>query len=524
MPVMRLLKRLNEERSQAIIMFVAIFSLVTIMGAISIDFGLWLSERHGVERAADLAALAGSQSLLRHAGKTEPGADSKADNAAAISDACKWAARNGYQDGDLETHVEVDVQLFCRNTNQTFAQQGMCLHDDSYGSQPSPCDYGYQQQCTNASGHPIVLNEVGCDTISVTVKKPAIHLFTSNFGIPGSEVGFGSQAGEYVQAVPLDVVLALDDTGSMSGNPIAQTKTAATNFTKYLLSANNTLNQVGFTPFRGCYNPTRNINPLDESNTNPPTANWQLRGCVKLTDTISLSKNLTIINNGINLLQAPGGFPGTNVCLGLFRGGTILNGPGSQTGAKRALVILTDGDNAYTDYAQVDQPAPNSLPTANRHLANPPPNTYPSTINPTDPHGVNGSPTDGSDVCRPAGPNLNGTYPSSLYDTRINNLDKLTLTEADALKAQGVEIYVVGFGVAAGPDDGTPCVTSQVGTAANNIHRNASNDPRDRNLAKCIASSKLGTNDHYYEVTDAAKLGNIFQDVAWAITGRSLTQ
>jgi len=91
----RLLKRLNEERSQLILMFVGIFSVVMAIGAITIDFGLWFSERQGVERAADLAALAGSQSLLRHVGQPDvpgpgPGgwvAGPKADQAQAISDA-----------------------------------------------------------------------------------------------------------------------------------------------------------------------------------------------------------------------------------------------------------------------------------------------------------------------------------------------------------------------------------------------------------------------------------------------------
>ena len=223
-----------------------------------------------------------------------------------------------------------------------------------------------------------------------------------------------------------------------------------------------------------------------------------------------------------NLLQAPGGFPGTNVCLGLFRGANILNGSGSQAGAQKALVILTDGDNQYSDYSQGDLPAPNSLPTANRHLANPAPNTYPSSINPTDPHGVNGSPTDGSGVCRPTTPDYvqDSTNYGSDYDHRINELDTLTMAEATKLKNQGVEIYVVGFGVA-GTASTAACVPSQVGTGSG---RQLSSDPNDRNLAKCIASSKTGTNDHYYEVPNASDLPNIFQAIAWAIVGRSLTQ
>jgi len=404
----------------------------------------------------------------------------------------------------------VYAQLLCRpNTDPSLPQAGLCLNT---GTEPIACGYQHLQSCAAVLSYTPQVTDDNCDTIQVTVNKPATQLFSSFFHVGGTQEGFGSAAGDYVQAKPLDAVLVMDDTGTMSGTPIAQAKLAATNFTNYLLPTptpppGTSTNQVGFTPFRGCYNPTANINPLSESDPN--------RGCVKLTDTISLSNSPNAVDAGINRLQAPGGFPGTNVCLGLFRGGTILNGPGSQTGARKALVILTDGDNSYTDYAQADVAAlnPPSLPTAGRHLANPVPNTYPLSI--TD---SNGTPTDGSGVCRPAGPNLNSTYPSPLYDARINNLDSLTLAEADALKAQGVEIYVVSFGNTS-TDDGTNCTRGLVGTGSNRQNH----ENYDRNLAKCIASSKTGTNDHYYE-TDVSGFMKTFQAIAWAITGRSLTQ
>ena len=170
MSTMKLLRRLNEERSQLMIFFVGLFSVITVVGVMTIDFGLWFSERQGVERAADLAALAGSQSLLRHTGQPDdPGPGPIADQTAAINDACEWAARNGYEHG--QNGVEVYVQLFCRNTNQAFAQSGMCLNTNPSAG-PSTCGYQYPQQCANiALGAPPQVNADGCDTIQVTIQQ-----------------------------------------------------------------------------------------------------------------------------------------------------------------------------------------------------------------------------------------------------------------------------------------------------------------------------------------------------------------
>jgi hypothetical protein len=106
-------------------------------------------------------------------------------------------------------------------------------------------------------------------------------------------------------------------------------------------------------------------------------------------------------------------------------------------------------------------------------------------------------------------------------------MDRQTLAEAKKLQDAGIEVYVVAFGVCGANTSGNPDPhPEQVKSAAlcanvgNGDHDNTAN----RRLLKCIASSTDGTNDHYYEVSDASQLGNIFQAIAWAITGRSLTQ
>jgi hypothetical protein len=60
----RACRRLSRQRGQVIIMFVGIFTVIAIVGAITVDFGLWFSERRGAQKDADLAALAGAQEYL----------------------------------------------------------------------------------------------------------------------------------------------------------------------------------------------------------------------------------------------------------------------------------------------------------------------------------------------------------------------------------------------------------------------------------------------------------------------------
>ena len=60
----RVLRRVAAERGQAIIMFVGIFTIIALVAAVTIDFGLWFSERRGAQKDADLIALAGAYELL----------------------------------------------------------------------------------------------------------------------------------------------------------------------------------------------------------------------------------------------------------------------------------------------------------------------------------------------------------------------------------------------------------------------------------------------------------------------------
>jgi len=63
--LLRLLHRaLHPDRGQIIVMFAAIFTITMVMGVITVDFGLWLSERRGAQTDADLPALAGAREYM----------------------------------------------------------------------------------------------------------------------------------------------------------------------------------------------------------------------------------------------------------------------------------------------------------------------------------------------------------------------------------------------------------------------------------------------------------------------------
>lgn len=300
-------------------------------------------------------------------------------------------------------------------------------------------------------------------------------LFMKLFGF--GSVNIEAEAAAGFGLIPVDTALMIDATGSMgaspcngnqnnSGCPIKEARDAASLFVQTLLGGTNYQTQVGFAPFRGCYNPPR-----------------LHHRCVPGSNILNLSSNASYLQSNIANVRAVGG-TGTNVCLALRQGRDILYGPGAQSGSNVAkfLVILSDGDNTYNS-ASYGQGAP---PAECR------PNTSPQN-----------SDTYVDSNCRPA-------------QTRERELDVKTKALADSLKAQGVEIYVVAFGVCGNPDNAKPSQPGYCNGIGNGDHDNAA----DRRLLKCIASSTDGTNDHYFEVATASDLPDIFGDIARAIAFR----
>ena len=77
-----------------LILWILMATLIFVIGAIVIDFGLWFTERRHAQTAADLAALAAATRL--------------GDDAATIAMGMDYAERNGYDHDSAAVDVYVD--------------------------------------------------------------------------------------------------------------------------------------------------------------------------------------------------------------------------------------------------------------------------------------------------------------------------------------------------------------------------------------------------------------------------------
>ena len=203
------------------------------------------------------------------------------------------------------------------------------------------------------------------------------------------------------------------------------------------------------------------------------------------------------VTNDCHIGMAKGG-TGTNVCGGLDRAAQVLYGPGSHSASNtiRVIVILTDAANIYNNasYVAGSSPAAACTPTNSPSASD----AYLGT------------------ACSAPGQGTpNAWNPGSYRTSPGRQLDTETVARANALKAQGVEIYVVNFGVC-GTDDGMTPSTSYCATIGNA-------DPdtiASQRLAKCSASSTSGTDDHYFRVDDPTALSGVFTKIAQNIAFR----
>jgi hypothetical protein len=360
--------------------------------------------------------------------------------------------------------------------------------------------------------------------MTVDATKTMNTTFLSVLGIKTANVSAHAKAG--FGAEPLDVVIVLDDTGTMrntcNGQPsVPSSQTNATcpvkqarDGAKAMIDAlpigcGGCAAQVAIAPFRGCvsnnsnrYNPA----PFPEGAPFDVMANYALRGCIAQSDFMNLSNNPTALKNKIDTFSASGGYPGTNVCLGMYEAYQRLTGPGAQAGARKIMVILTDGDSRYSDGAsnssRGNSPVPGVYDTA----------TWPSG------QGSGSIPTD----CRPSGPayNSGSGWDVPEANDRINRMDVGTYNYKQTLVGLGVEIYVLRFSVPADDNDvpGNLCTPAWI--ILGTFDRNPSSDPRDQNIARCLATSSAGTNDHYFYAATPQEIPGLFSIIALDIAHR----
>ena len=345
-----------------------------------------------------------------------------------------------------------------------------------------------------------VYPDVPSQQVRVVARKTVNTIFMRVFGIKTFTVQNEATAG--FGTVPVDAVMAIDSTSSMSdspctgpsdnttsGCPIKEAKDAAKTFVNTLLPSSATV--VGEISYRGCFQP-----PI----TNTACVNTNTFGA--LTGTAS-----TLITK-INSITAPGG-SGTNVCLGVYQAGQTLlpPAPGAHTDSntRRYIIVLSDGDNNWNSISNKT-----TAPTA-------PPAECKPTSSASEP-AVTICPVTPLSNCAPA------SNDSSSPGPHERQLDLKTLAEAKTLKAAGVEIYVVGLGVLGTQNSDN--ATSYSGNyckdvaSGGKIGNNDDDTIADQRLLKCIASSTSGTNDHYYTTSNPTQLSAIFGQIAQAIAFR----
>lgn len=322
-------------------------------------------------------------------------------------------------------------------------------------------------------GDPRRLRVSATKTVPMTFLKV---LSVADVNISSSAVaGFGT--------IPMDVVMALDVTGSMrwdcvngasgqtSDCKITEAKNAANALTDILLTggfgAGNTV--LGMAPFTDAYVP-------------PSGPHASLAGYTNTAKVQSLTSSNSTMKSAIGNLSALGG---TNICTGLLKAQELMFGANSHSGPDvlRAVVLMTDGGNSYSDPATASQcrSKPNSNPWGYLDVS------YSAECYPSVSTGVQ----------TPEG----------------GEMDQKTYDLAKAMKQQGIEIYVVAVGVC-GPLKPDLCKLSMIGDIPQT--------DRAHNLLKCVASSAPGTNDHYFETDDATELTAIFQQIARLLALRLL--
>jgi hypothetical protein len=206
------------------------------------------------------------------------------------------------------------------------------------------------------------------------------------------------------------------------------------------------------------------------------------------------------------------------------------------------MIVLTDGDNTMSDFAQ-NQVGGDPVPPLYVDSAG-------SGVAPEQWHGDGNPPSsDFSHVCRSVwhnsssfpgdtdydAPGLPSTSTAADNPERVNRLSAMDVAAynlATTLKTtQKVEIYVLRYADPPGDNAlaggaGATCnsdATAQVSAATTNRTSTGSNDKWDQNLARCLASSTPGTNDHYFYAATPSQIQTAFQAIAGDIAFR-LTQ
>ncbi|NDV20691.1 VWA domain-containing protein [Pseudodesulfovibrio sp. JC047] len=318
-------------------------------------------------------------------------------------------------------------------------------------------------------------------SVQVSAKAEVSMLLMSILGMADSEVEAHASAGFN----KLEVVFVIDNSGSMKGTPINMVKQASIELTDLLIpDGASSDTKVGLVPFKGkvrigdgadmdagCYNADDTVNTgihedfMDNY--------WRLSSyyrrrisldtCSDIPKVLPLSKDKSRVINSINTQTGTGDWSGTVISEGIKWGRRVLTPepPYTQAGDKedfRKIMIV------LTDGDTEDGECGGSHSVSYR------PNNYWT----------------------------NAYFGSGRDDAHCENggvLNTDMLTEAHQAKEAGIEIFSIRFG---------------------------SSDRVDIALMQEIASSKPGTNDHYFDAPSVYDIPDIFKQIGKQLGWRLL--
>ncbi|MGE4424337.1 MAG: pilus assembly protein TadG-related protein [Pseudodesulfovibrio sp.] len=319
-------------------------------------------------------------------------------------------------------------------------------------------------------------------SVKVTARAEVKMLLMEVLGMADKYVEASAMAGFN----KLEVVFVIDNSGSMKGTPIDMVKQASGELTDLLIPDGTTPDtKVGLVPFRGkirlgeavdgypegCLNADGSLNTgineefMDEYYALPYYyRNYiSLDTCSDIPPVLALSKDKSRIMNAIDSQTATGAASGTVISEGLKWARNILTpeAPFTQAGDKkdfRKIMIV------LTDGDTEDGECGGTYRASYR------PNNYWTNAY----YGM-------------------GVSTAHCNDGGVLNADMLA--EAQAAKDAGIEIFAIRFG---------------------------SSDNTDINLMKAIASSKAGTNDHYFDAPSVYDIPDIFKQIGKQLGWRLL--
>ena len=266
----------------------------------------------------------------------------------------------------------------------------------------------------------------------------------------------------------LEIVLVIDNTGSMNGTPIRKVRQAAGELVDLVIPDGGAPStKVGLVPFRGKVRLGNNADGQGAGCRNADgtvnETNWY--SCFRgIPRTLELSTKKSKIKSAINSMDANRYYSsGTVISEGIKWGRQVLTpeAPFTQGGDdedyRKIMILLTDGD---TEDGKC----------GGRYAATRDPNSYWYNayygMGVTDCH------------CEPGG-----------------CLDNAVLLEADKAKDAGIEIFAVRYG---------------------------NSDSVDISLMKQVASSKPGTDDHYFDAPSVNDIDDIFKEIGKQLGWRLL--